>query len=96
MSFVVAVPMTVVSDKGSETGTMIEFQKILRFALLSVDHRACTQSICTHLAGEMRHQIYPKMSSSHGFKSKASIIHQLKGSGRGFGKGKATISVTSS
>ena len=93
--FVVAVPMMVVSDKGSETGQMIEFQKILRFVCC---HRPlCTMpELNTHLTDKMRTQTYPKMNSSHGSKYRASTTRQSKGSGHGCDRGRDSTSATSS
>ena len=85
-----AVPMTVVSDKGSETGKMIEFQTQLRYGFRHIQDDSIYPYY--HLfPGEMLRQRYLKMNSNLGSRSKASITHLLKGSGCGSVRGKGII-----
>ena len=85
-----AVPMTIVSDKGMETGRMMEFQMLLRYQL-SISFALFYRRRLIPSTGRMQHQSCPRMNSSLGFRYQASIIRQLKVSGCGYARAKATI-----
>ena len=92
-----AVPMTMVSDKGSETVQMMEFQKLLRCtagAMFLVEYLILLAF--STLSGMMQHPKSLKTNFDHGFGCKASIIHQSRAFGHGCVRARVTTFATES